>query len=182
MAKNRTSIGVPLVEAAAKYASDGIMLYEIKRRVQLIQHQSLDLHPFWPSLCVVYGHLFLHIPLIADDAIAEKILHTDNLPKDVRLYGILHPIIGTTSIISVSGAYWKKLRKMFNPAFATTHLQTLLPAMVEEMTVFVDILDRAGHRDDVLEMGPLLAVAAPITVVDLCFLELDHGRHCEVIW
>jgi len=98
------------------------------------------------------------IELFVDDAIADKMLRTDNIPKHLHTYAFLKPIIGKTSIVTVSGDYWKKIRKMFNPAFATSHLETLVPGIIEEVMVFVDILESAAKGGSVLELGSLLPV------------------------
>src|SRR5277367_5707345 len=94
--------------------------------------------------------------LIADDEAAEKILHTDNLPKHLLMYNFMLPIIGKTSLVTVSGDYWRKVRKMFSPAFATSHLETLVPGMVEEALVFVDVLKEAAGKNRVLRLGERL--------------------------
>ena len=102
------------------------------------------------------------VRLIVDDAIADKMLRMDNIPKHLHTYAFLKPIIGKMSIVTVSGDYWKKVRRMFNPAFATSHLETLVPGMIEEVMVFVDILENAAKGGSVLELGSLLPVDLPI--------------------
>ena len=72
-------------------------------------------------------------------------------------------IIGPTSIIIVHGDYWKKLRKMFNLAFAYSHLETLVPKIIEESLVFVDILNKAAQMGEILPFGQHIPVNAPIT-------------------
>jgi len=94
--------------------------------------------------------------LIADDEAAEKILHTDNLPKHLLTYNFLLPIIGKTSLVTVKGDYWRKVRKMFSPAFATSHLETLVPGIVEEAMVFLDLLSENAEKDKVLRLGERL--------------------------
>jgi cytochrome P450 len=96
--------------------------------------------------------------LTVDDEIAERMLHTDNIPKHLHTYKFLDPIIGKTSLVTVSGDYWKKVRKMFNPAFATSHLESLVPGMIEEILVFLDLLERAAKSREVLLLGFLLPV------------------------
>ena len=55
------------------------------------------------------------VRLIVDDAIADKMLRMDNIPKHLHTYAFLKPIIGKMSIVTVSGDYWKKVRRMFLP-------------------------------------------------------------------
>jgi hypothetical protein len=47
---------------------------------------------------------------------------------------------------------------MFNPAFATSHLETLVPGIIDEVMVFVDILESAAKTGNALELGLLLPV------------------------
>jgi cytochrome P450 len=98
---------------------------------------------------------------MVDDEIAEKMMHTDNIPKHMHTLKFLDPIIGKTSLITVSGDYWKKVRKMFNPAFSTSHLESLVPGMIEEILVFVDLLEGAAKSDETLLLGILLPVYPP---------------------
>src|SRR5947207_15606420 len=94
--------------------------------------------------------------LIKDDEAAEKILHTDNLPKHLQTYDFLLPILGKTSLVTVYGDYWRKVRKMFSPAFATSHLETLVPGIVEEALVFLDVLNEGAQKGKVLRLGERL--------------------------
>lgn len=119
---------------------------------------------------------------IVDDVVAEKMLHADNIPKHLHTYAFLDPIIGKTSLVTVSGDYWKKVRKMFNPAFATSHLETLVPGIIEEVMVFVDKLDNAATSGKVLELGSLLPVCGPVRVHRIAdLLEFDYRRYCTVM-
>lgn len=101
--------------------------------------------------------------LTIDDAIAEKIVHTDNLPKHKETYDILLPILGKTSVITVpTDDYWRKIRKMFNPGFAISHLETLVPGIVEESMVFVKILEKAAQSASIVELGDTLQVITQV--------------------
>jgi len=107
-------------------------------------------------MCVIYGTKSYARMLIADDEVAERILHTDNLPKHLQTYDFMVPIIGKTSLVTVTGDYWRKIRKMFSPAFATSHLETLVPGMVEEALVFMEVLNEAAEKNKVLRLGECL--------------------------
>jgi cytochrome P450 len=68
------------------------------------------------------------------------------------------PILGKTSLVTVYGDYWKKVRKMFNPAFAVSHLETLVPGIIEESMDFVDILDKYAKSGEEIKLGQRLPV------------------------
>jgi cytochrome P450 len=105
-------------------------------------------------MCVVYGESLL-VPrgLMIDDTVAEKILHSDNLPKHLLTYDFMLPILGKTSLVTAKGDYWRKVRKMFSPAFATSHLETLVPGIIEESLVFIKVLNDAADSLQVLKLG-----------------------------
>ena len=91
---------------------------------------------------------------------AEKILHFDNLPKDVDAFKCLLSIIGPTSIVTAQGDHWRKLRKMFNPAFSSSQLESLVPGIIQESLVFVGILNKAAESGHVLTFGDRIPVSA----------------------
>ena len=97
-----------------------------------------------------------------EQTIADKIQRVDELPKAQEVYYKLTPVLGRHSMITVEGDHWQKLRKMFNPAFSQSHLDTLVPAMVEETLVYVAKLNEAA------ETKKLLMMLDTITV-KLCF-------------
>ena len=67
---------------------------------------------------------------------------------------------GKTSVITVpTDDYWRKIRKMFNPGFSVSHLETLIPGIVEESLVFVKILEEAARHDAILQLGDRLQVS-----------------------
>ena len=117
---------------------------------------SLDLYPLRYSMCVVYGNNVDLKRLILDDLAAEQILR--ELPKHLPTYGFLLPILGKTSLVTVYGEYWRKVRRMFNPAFATSHLETLIPGIIEESMQFSAILESAARSGESLELGSRLPV------------------------
>ena len=93
-----------------------------------------------------------------DEAIADKVQRIDNLPKAREAYFKLKPVLGANSILTLEGDHWHRLRKMFNPAFSQSHLETLVPEIVEETLVFVKVLDEAAKRGTVLLMLEALTV------------------------
>jgi cytochrome P450 len=97
-------------------------------------------------------------PLIADDIADEKILQTDNLPKSRPAYRALRSVIGKNSMVSIDGEHWKRLRKMFNPAFAPSHIETLIPAIVEECEVFIRRLNEIADAGKIVHMNQLTTV------------------------
>ena len=74
----------------------------------------------------------------------------------------LKAFLGKTSMVSLEGEHWKKLRKMFNPAFAPSHLETMVPAIVQESEVFVEKLNKVADTGEVIKMTNLTTVLVPL--------------------
>ena len=47
---------------------------------------------------------------------------------------------------------------MFNPAFAPSHLETMIPYIVEESQVFVEKLIQVANAEEVVKMNNLTTV------------------------
>ena len=47
---------------------------------------------------------------------------------------------------------------MFNPGFAISHLETLIPGIVEESMVFVKMLEEAAQSGSIVQLGDKLQV------------------------
>jgi cytochrome P450 len=62
-------------------------------------------------------------------------------------------------MITLEGEHWRRLRKMFNPAFSQGHLDKLVPGIVEETLIFVQILEEAAKRDEDFLMLDALTVS-----------------------
>ena len=72
----------------------------------------------------------------------------------------LKPVLGPQSMITLEGEHWHRLRKMFNPAFSQGHLETLVPDIVEETLVFVEIMNNAAKSGENVLMLDALTVSA----------------------
>jgi len=84
-------------------------------------------------------------------------LQTDNITQHLHTDTSLQPVIGK-AFFTATGNYWKKVRKMVNPAFATSHLEIVVPAMIQRAMVFVDILEKVTQSGQILALGLLLPV------------------------
>ena len=94
----------------------------------------------------------------------EQILQIDNLPKAKIAYNkAVKRVLGDTSLVAIGGEHWKKLRKMFNPAFAPNHLEMMIPAIIKESEVFVKKLSQAAAIGEIVRMNELT------TVISLCW-------------
>lgn len=97
----------------------------------------------------------------------------DNLPKSKPAYDTLKSIIGKTSLVVIGGEHWKKLRKMFNPAFAPSHIETMIPAIIQESQVFVEKLSEFADTEKVVKMNQFTTVCYLTLVSDAENLTID---------
>jgi cytochrome P450 len=96
--------------------------------------------------------------LTLDEAADEKVMQIDQLPKSKPAFDALRTVLGKSSIVAIEGDQWKRLRKMFNPAFAQSHLDTLIPAMVEECEIFAQRLEDVADTGTIIEMNHFTTV------------------------
>ena len=103
----------------------------------------------------VWGMLFWFLidRMCVDEQAVEQILQIDCLPKSKPAYDSLHHVVGKTSLVVIEGDRWKKLRKMFNPAFAPSHIESFIPIIVDESLIFIDKLDHVADTGDVVQMN-----------------------------
>jgi cytochrome P450 len=96
---------------------------------------------------------------LLDEKAAEQILQIDNLPKSKPAYDDLKYVIGKNSLVVIEGERWKRLRKMFNPAFAPSHIETFIPVILDESLLFIDILNKVADTGEIVKMNDLTTVS-----------------------
>jgi cytochrome P450 len=104
---------------------------------------------------------------MVDDVASERMLQIDNLPKSKPAYLALKCVIGVNSLVSIGGEHWKRIRKMFNPAFAQNNLETMIPAIVEESEVFIDKLKQIADSGKTVQMNQMTTVLSQRNPSDL---------------
>jgi hypothetical protein len=95
----------------------------------------------------------------------------------------LKAVIGENSMVAISGDHWRRVRKMFNPAFAPSHLDTLVPAIVEESVVFVERLKDVADTGNIVRMNNMTTVppaSSSFTTSRLLMIVFNDRYYCEV--
>jgi cytochrome P450 len=77
-----------------------------------------------------------------------------NLPKPESHVTLFRPMIGGQSLLTMNGEDWKKWRALFNPGFSATHMSRLIPAIIDSVEIFVDIL-RENANGRVVQLDTL---------------------------
>lgn len=95
----------------------------------------LDLWPFSNGLAI-----------ISDTDMIPQFMQKPDLPKFKMVVEFLKPLTGGKDIVSTNGPAWKLWRSRFNPSFAPRKVLALLPELIEEVELFVDLLKEKAGR------------------------------------
>ncbi|KAI0017090.1 vera protein [Xylariomycetidae sp. FL0641] len=96
----------------------------------------LDLWPVIDSMCIVF-----------DPVSAAQFTQVKSLPKVQMVRDYLEPLTGNIDIVSNEGQTWKTWRSRFNPGFSQRNIGAMLPEIIEEANVFVDVLRKLSGKD-----------------------------------
>jgi cytochrome P450 len=122
---------------------------------------------FWP---LGPRNLFIADPEIA----SQYITTTQSLPKSPLVSDYLHKLLGPNNMVSLEGPKWKALRSMFNPGFASAHLMTLVPYIVDQSLVFCDVLRESAASNTLIEMEEL-ATRLTVDIIGKVVLDSDFN-------
>ena len=101
----------------------------------------LDTWPFGPPVLVV----------ISPDMMYQ---YTQDryLQKHVGMRRFLEPLTGDYDLVSMEGQMWKRWRRIFNPGFSASHINTLCGSVMEEVKIFRDILKNHAIKHDLFKL------------------------------
>lgn len=98
----------------------------------------------------------------------------DNLlPKHPGMRKFMRPVTAGLDLISMEGQTWKTWRKIFNPGFSANHMMTLVPCMLEELSIFKKVLKGHANKEDIFFMDEV-AISATIDVIGRVALLVLH--------
>ncbi|KAL2813013.1 cytochrome P450 [Aspergillus granulosus] len=105
-----------------------------------------DLRPAYFPVAVIYSH-----------NLAEQISRATpqlkySVPK-APLQDLIGPVIGRDSFLVSNGEQWRETRKVFNMAFAPSHLATFIPPILDKIQVFLRALDVHARTGDEFNLG-----------------------------
>lgn len=123
-----------------------------------VRVKNLDLPPVfyldtWPLGMQI---LFLSTPETCYQVTQER-----SLPKDEVLATFMKPLLGGNDLVTMEGNEWKTWRNIFNPGFSTGHMMTLMPNIVQEVSIFCEILREHAVKGDLFQLEE---VATRLTV------------------
>jgi cytochrome P450 len=87
--------------------------------------------------------------IITEPSIAAQVTQKPSLPRHSLVKEALRNLTGPRSIFDTNGQEWKSLRSLFNPGFASTHLNALVPGIADHVMVFHSKLLAHARKGDV---------------------------------
>ena len=67
----------------------------------------------------------------------------------------MRPMTGGNDLVTMEGAEWRKWRNIFNPGFSNSHLMTLVPDIMKEISIFCKILRESAEKAEIVSMDTL---------------------------
>lgn len=101
----------------------------------------IDAWPVMPPMLVVF-----HPEMMA------QFTQSSSLPKHPSIIQRFMPLTQSNDLVCMSGQMWKTWRDIFNPAFSTKNLLSMLPVLLEEIDVFVDELKQVAQSGEVINL------------------------------
>lgn len=97
-----------------------------------------------------------NMALVYDAVAAAQFTQVKSLPKFKVLKEYLDPLTDNLDLISTNHETWKDLRSIFSPGFSSKNITSLLPELIEEVSIFVDrIKKKVGQQG---KFGPVFAL------------------------
>lgn len=99
-----------------------------------------------------------------------------SMPKHPLVEDFMHNFGGEGNLVSSEGAEWKKWRSAFNPGFSAAHLMTLVPNIVDQCTVFAEIMLERAKSNTLFRME---SATTNLTVDIIGKVVLDHDLNSQ---
>jgi len=141
-----------------------------------------------------YGKVFsITVPfsgrmiVVCDPKFAKEVLITKNYPKS-SMYNTVAPLLGSESMVLLSGERWAPKRRAFNPGFGPNFLKNMVRTMAEKLKRFIecieeDISGEAG-KDGVTDLLYRAQTFTSDVIVSVAFGEDWGGKnpHPARLW
>ncbi|KAG8531781.1 uncharacterized protein KY384_003417 [Bacidia gigantensis] len=142
-------------------------IHYLKQTYDLPDVFYVDTWPVGDQICAV-----------VNPELAQYVTVQHSLPKHPALERTLNHITGFKSLVGLEGQEHKRWRAVFNPGFSTAHLMTLVSGIVDDCTVFRDILVKHAEKGDrfLLEEA---ATGVTIDVIGRAVLRSDASMNAQ---
>lgn len=86
---------------------------------------------------------------------AYQITQAHSLPKYHALRDYMRPVTGGNDMITMEGMEWRRWRNIFNPGFKSSHVMTLIPEMMKEISTFCQVLRGLATTHEIFSMDQI---------------------------
>lgn len=93
---------------------------------------SVFYHDVWPIINPILA--------VSSPSAASQFTQEHSLPKSAELRRFLKPITQNKDLVSLEGQLWKLWRSIYNPGFSASHLISMVPCIVNEVSTSMRIL------------------------------------------
>ncbi|KAF2485382.1 cytochrome P450 [Neohortaea acidophila] len=150
-----------------KRAAAQTLMHPVAEKYDLGDYFYLDVWPFgWPMLIILNTDMMNEIEV------------KTSLPKHPATDQVIRHTGGPGNLVSAEGQTWKRWRSAFNPGFSASHLMTLVPAIVDQCSIFCNTLTRHAERQDLFRMDPE-TTKLTIDIIGKVALDLDFRSQKE---
>lgn len=108
--------------------------------------------------------------------LAFQVVQKVSLEKHWMYPRFIGHVVGKTSLVISGGALWKRTRAIFNPGFSAGHLTTLIPSIVDDVLVYLDILSKLADSE---KIAPIEDLLARLTIDIMGHIVLDHDLNSQ---
>ena len=115
--------------------------YYLHKKYNLPDVFYLDTWPIGQQICA-----------IVEPEVAQQPTVLTSLPKHETLDASIWPITGYGSLAAMHGQEHKRWRSIFNPGFSSSHLMSLIPAIVGDCELFAGILEKHIETQDIFHL------------------------------
>lgn len=90
--------------------------------------------------------------VVSSPSMSMQACQEHDLPKPSVLAPFFHPFAGGDNLFTMNGPEWRRSRTLFNPGFSTSYLITQISHIVEEASVYVEILREHARKSDMFSL------------------------------
>ena len=131
----------PVMDALPADVHVNVAITELSRKFVETDAFYLDFWPFSRTVLVV-----------SSPSTSMQVTQEYNLPKPVLLHDYFLPITGGANLFTMPEEQWKSWRAIFNPGFSTSYILEQVPNLVEEVSVYCEILREHARKQDIFSL------------------------------
>lgn len=68
----------------------------------------------------------------------------------------MRPLTENNDLLTMEGQMWKDWRNVYNPGFSASHLTTLVPEILHEISTFLEILREVTQKGDMFSLEDVI--------------------------